>query len=73
MSRKEKSSEMRVEVDVTCMNHEEKMKTIEQYTGKKGFVECRTSWQNQFTPNERKFYTFIYKTAKRSASKKIKA
>ncbi len=70
---KSKISDEHVNLDVTGMKHAERLKTIDEYSKRKGFVEYKTTWQDQFTPCEKMFYTFIYRARtgkKRSAAKK---
>jgi hypothetical protein len=57
---KKKKNQHYVDVEVTKMTKDERLKVMSEYKSKPGFVSFSTGWENQFTPNEKMFYTFWY-------------
>ena len=57
---KKKPNQFHVDVDVTCMSHDKRLKVMCEYKAKEGFINFSTGWENQFTPNEKMFYIFWY-------------
>jgi hypothetical protein len=71
---KKKRNQYHVDVDVTHMTRDERLKVLSEHKAKPGFVNFSTGWENQFTPNEKMFYTFWYEkeTAKAKSKKQDK-
>ena len=62
---KKKRNQYHVDVDVTCMTHEERQKVLSEHKSKKGFINFSIGWENQFTPNEKMFYIYWYEKEKK--------
>lgn len=54
-----------IDVEVTDMSQDERLKVLSEYKSKKGFLSFSTGWENQFTPNEKMFYIFWYEKEKK--------
>ncbi len=61
---KKKRNQYHLDVDVTNMTEEERLKVLSEYKSKKGFLSFSTGWENQYTPKEKMFYTFWYEGEK---------
>jgi hypothetical protein len=59
---KKKKNQYHVDVDVTKLSHDERLKVMAVHKSKPGFLNFSTGWENQFTPDEKMFYTFWYET-----------
>ncbi len=57
---KKKENQYHINVDVTKISKEERLKVMSEHKAKPGFINFSTGWENQFTPNEKMFYTFWY-------------
>ena len=65
---KKKRNQYCIDVDVTYMTENERLKVLSEYKSKEGFISFSTGWENQHTPKEKMFYTFWYEKEKKKAS-----